>query len=357
MKVTTSVPINTKARKPRLPEHKPTNFIENLNRLLSLLVNNTQTSQTTDLLSKEKVNSLCNKFSEFFNESAYSCNNYNNDSNTANNNKDHGSDTSVLSHVKHIITQRKCMLNTQALRRRLQWCPQAINSSNDSHDPESDNLNFSINNDDAILNCHNLENEFLKCINNSKNNKACSNDGIINEYIKATAHEMMQLYVAFFNLIFNSGVLSDSWLKGAIRPIYKNKGDSKSPENYRPITILSYFGKLFTSILNARLYKFLDAYNILEENQAGFRADYSTMDHIFVLNALKEIAKTQKKKLFCSFIDFSKAFDSVWRIGLWKKLLASNINGKCFQIILNMYKGIKSCVSYNGEQSSLFSSF
>ena len=61
--------------------------------------------------------------------------------------------------------------------------------------------------------------------------------------------------------------------------------------------------------------------------------------------------------MFCSFIDFSKAFDSVWRVGLWKKLLASNINGKWFQIIVNMYKGIKSCVSYNGEQSSFFSSF
>ena len=81
------------------------------------------------------------------------------------------------------------------------------------------------------------------------------------------------------------------------------------------------------------------------------------MDHIFVLHALTEIAKTQKKKCFCPFIDFIKAFDSVWRIGLWKKLLASNINGKCFQIILNMYKGIKSCYSYNGEQSFFFSSF
>ena len=39
--------------------------------------------------------------------------------------KNHGSDTSVLSYVKHIIAQRKCMLNTQALRQRLQWCPQA----------------------------------------------------------------------------------------------------------------------------------------------------------------------------------------------------------------------------------------
>ena len=81
------------------------------------------------------------------------------------------------------------------------------------------------------------------------------------------------------------------------------------------------------------------------------------MDQIFDLHALTEIAKAQKKKLFRLFIDFSKAFDFVWRVWLRKKLLASNINGKCFQIILNMYKGIKSCFSYNGEQSSFFSSF
>ena len=56
-----------------------------------------------------------------------------------------------------------------------------MNSPNDSHDPESENLNFSIDNDDEIFNCHISENEILKCINNVKNNIACSNDGIINE--------------------------------------------------------------------------------------------------------------------------------------------------------------------------------
>ena len=81
------------------------------------------------------------------------------------------------------------------------------------------------------------------------------------------------------------------------------------------------------------------------------------MDHIFVLYALIEIAKTQKKKLLCSFIDFSKAFDSVWRVGLWKKLLANNINGQFFRIIFNIYRGIKSCVSCNEDQTSFFSSF
>ena len=112
----------------------------------------------------------------------------------------------------------------------------------------------------------------------------------------------------------------------------KNKNDSNSPENYRQITILSCFGKLITSKLNARLNKLLDAHTLLEENQAGFRTGYLTIGHIFVLHALTQNAKKKKKKkkklkkkVFCAFIDFSKAFDSVWRVGLLKKLLASNI--------------------------------
>ena len=125
--------------------------------------------------------------------------------------------------------------------------------------------------------------------------------------MKATAHEMMPLYVAFFSLIFDTGVLSDSWLEGVIRPIYKNKGDSNSREKYRPIKILSCFGKLFISIDNSRLNDFIDAHNVLEENQASFRAGYSTMDHIFVLYALTDIAKTKKREAFLCIYWFQQS--------------------------------------------------
>ena len=152
-------------------------------------------------------------------------------------------------------------------------------------------------------------------------------------------------------MIFETGTLPEAWLEGIIKPIYKKKGDPLQPENYRPITILSCFGKLFTAVLNLlRLNKFLNDHDILGENQAGFRAGYSTCDHVFSLHALIEILKAKKQKLFCSFIDFSKAFDSVWRVGLWSKLLKKNINGKFFRIVFNMYQGIKSCISFNGSQ-------
>ena len=120
-----------------------------------------------------------------------------------------------------------------------------------------------------------------------------------------------------------------------------------NPENYRAITLVSCLGKLFTAVLNERLNMFLSENEILSENQAGFRKCYSTNDHIFVLHSLFELLKLQKKKLYCKFIDFSKAFDSVWRIGLWNKLLKNEINGFVFRVIYNLYQNIKSCVSIN----------
>ena len=63
-----------------------------------------------------------------------------------------------------------------------------------------------------------------------------------------------------------------------------------------------------------------------------------------------------KSKLFCTFIDFSGAFDSIWRADLWHKLLQIGIDGKCMQIVKNMYQNIKSRVKANGQQSAIFSS-
>ena len=142
---------------------------------------------------------------------------------------------------------------------------------------------------------------------------------------------------------------------GTIKPIFKNKGDPKLPENYRPITILSCFGKLFTSIINNRLNKFAENHNIITSSQAGFRKQHSTTDNIFIIKSLIDIVRSGKKKLYCCFVDFKQAFDTVWRDGLWSKLVQYRINGKCFKVIHNLYKDIKSKVMTNEGTSNYFS--
>ena len=91
------------------------------------------------------------------------------------------------------------------------------------------------------------QNEIFKCIKNL--NKACGDDCIINEYIKLTSNQFIELYEKL--LIFKSGIISEMWVSGTIKPFYQNKGDTFNPKNYRPIIIVSCFGKLFTADLNA----------------------------------------------------------------------------------------------------------
>ena len=223
---------------------------------------------------------------------------------------------------------------------------------NTTNDLDEQLTNEYLNDENQILNSYITREEISTCIKNLKAGKSPGEDKILNEYIKSTKDIFLPLYEKLFNKVFDSGYLPDSWLEGTIKPIYKNKGNSMQPQNYRPITILSCVGKLFTSILNNRLTRFLNNDNILSENQAGFRKDYCTNDHLFVLNSLIEILKI--KKLFCAFIDFSQAFDSVWRGGLWRKLLFNSIKGKFFQIIYKMYENIKSCVKHNNKTSAYF---
>ena len=78
-------------------------------------------------------------------------------------------------------------------------------------------------------------------------------------FIKYSRNQLLPLYVRIFNLILNTGIIPENWVEGLIMPIYKNKGDSMLPENYRPITLLSCMGKLFTAILNERLTLFFNS--------------------------------------------------------------------------------------------------
>jgi hypothetical protein len=86
-------------------------------------------------------------------------------------------------------------------------------------------------------------------------------------------------------------------------------------------------------MLNRRLETYFNENNILNENQAGFRRMYSTNDHIFLLKCIVDLFLWKKRKLYCVFIDYKRAFDSVWRVGLWRKLIKVGIEGKFIMLL------------------------
>lgn len=225
--------------------------------------------------------------------------------------------------------------------------------------PEDDDINdFEpvINVDNEILDRPLTEDEILKAIKSLKTSKAAGIDSITNEFLKKSVDLMLPVYTKLFNHILDTGDVPQLWLDGIIVPLYKNKGDPGDPRNYRGLTILSCLGKLFTSILNNRLCSYCDDNNIINLNQAGFRKGFRTTDHVFVLKGLLDLMLKSKRKLFCAMIDFRRAFDTIWRAGLWLKLLRNGITGKCFVVIKNMYSNIRSCVLHSNHVSGYFHS-
>ena len=115
------------------------------------------------------------------------------------------------------------------------------------------------------------------------------------------------------------------------------KGDLTQPENYRGISLLPIFSKIFTHILKDRLLKWCETENLICDEQAGFRKNYSTMDNVFVIDTL--IRKYLRKKggrFYCAFIDFSKAFDSVNHKALWQKLIDYNISSRMLKMLMSI---------------------
>ena len=160
-----------------------------------------------------------------------------------------------------------------------------------------------------------------------------------------------------FNDILNSGTFPTDWSISVIKPIYKKKGDKRSPANYRGITLTSCLGKLFTSILQSRLNTYIEKHKILNSEQFGFLPNSRTTDSLFILQQIIRKYTKQHKKLYVGFIDYEKAFDRVWQYGMLYKLYKYGIKDKFFKVIKSMYSSIKSCVKINQNTiTEMFSS-
>lgn len=94
------------------------------------------------------------------------------------------------------------------------------------------------------------------------------------------------------------------------------------------------FGILFSSML----INWANAYNVITDAQFGFQPNIGTAEAIFCLSSIIHMSLRNKiKRLYCCFIDFKKAFDTVERLKLWQKLDMYGIRGKFLNVIRSMY--------------------
>ena len=203
---------------------------------------------------------------------------------------------------------------------------------------------------DFIISYKELENACGKL----KPGKACGIDDICNEMIISLVSIHPNIVLKLFNGVLHSGKMIPEWVVGLIVPIHK-KGPRLETSNYRGITLMSCLGKLFLSILNTRLLQFTNNNNILADNQLGFVAGNRTSDaHIIINNLVTKICHNQNSKIYSCFVDFKKAFDSIPRDLLLKKLINFGIKGKFFNILRNIYTSDKACIKLNNSRSDPF---
>jgi hypothetical protein len=100
--------------------------------------------------------------------------------------------------------------------------------------------------------------------------------------------------------------------------------------------------------------EFSSEYEVITEAQFGFKKQSGTRDAIFALHGIISETLRKKKKLYCCFIDYSKAFDCVNRYHLWRKMVKQGIRGKLLGVIKSLYTDFKAYVRNRGDISKLF---
>ena len=192
--------------------------------------------------------------------------------------------------------------------------------------------------------------EVVLAIRRIKSKKAAGPDNIIGELLKyAQGNDLiLDFFVTFFNCLFDGGIYPESWTESIVLPLYK-KGNVNDPNNYRGISLSDVSSKLYSTIINNRLREWVEENNITGEFQAGFKRNYSTIDHMYTLMACIQKQFSLNRKLYVAFIDFEKAFDSVNRTILWPILLKAGICGKMFKCIMSMYECVRAKVRSGGK--------
>ena len=183
-----------------------------------------------------------------------------------------------------------------------------------------------------------------------KDGSAPGPDGISTKVILELKEELVQPLTALFRASLETAKIPDEWRDAIVSPIYK-KGKKTEPNNYRPVSLTSVFGKTLEKIVKKNLVRHIKTNNLLRSTQHGFRPGRSPQTNLIDFFNIATKWMDEGKSFDVLYLDFSKAFDVVDHERLMVKVEAIGIRGKLKDWIRNWLRDRRQRVKVDGCMS------
>ena len=164
------------------------------------------------------------------------------------------------------------------------------------------------------------EHTVMRCLRRLPPSKSSGCSVLSHRVLREIAPAVCASLTYLYNLSIKTGTFPNDWKTAVVTPIFKNRGKTENPSNYRPISLLPAVGKILDHIQSQALCRYLVDRNILTEHQFGFLPERSTTQQLIYITDRWLTALNDSKRVLAAFMDFNKAFDRVWHPGLLLKL-------------------------------------
>ena len=181
-------------------------------------------------------------------------------------------------------------------------------------------------------------------------NKPPGPDKLAPKFIKAIFTSLVTpiSIIHVFNKTIQLGQVPSDWKSANVTAIYKGKGDSCDPSNYRPISVTNCFGKILEQLIFKNLYNYVTRNRILSDHQSGFRTKDFTINQLLIIYSIIIKNLDLGKDVRFIFRDISKALDRVCHSGLIFKLRKYGICGNVLKWIESFLYHRKQRVNIDG---------
>ena len=154
----------------------------------------------------------------------------------------------------------------------------------------------------------------------TKAHSAPGEDSVTYDILKLCSSKTRGIICRLFNECLSQNVFPCAWKSAKVRMLPKPGRDKYQACNYRPISLLSCLGKMLERYIYKYLLQELNQKQFFNKNQAGFRKNRMTGEHLFRLAQQTSNGFKQRKCTLGLFLDVKAAFDSVWKNGLKSKI-------------------------------------